>query len=156
MINFSFTTRIARPPSQVFAYLADPANLGEWQGTHQVEKLTDGPIGVGSRFREVHLAPGGRAIESITEITDYEPDTSFGVHIVEGPIPIDGLWQLEASGDDGTKLRFTASGRGPGPRALQPLVTVGAKRQFKRQHRKLRSAIESRPASPPPDSPTAD
>lgn len=149
MIKFSFTTKIARPPSVVFAFLADPANLPKWQGTHAVEKLTDGPIGVGSRFREVHRAPGRSRIESITEVTEYEPGVAFAVRIVEGPVPIDGSWKLEPARDEGTDLRFTASGRGPGPRFLQPLVAAGAKREFRRQHKELRSVIESLPARPP-------
>jgi uncharacterized protein YndB with AHSA1/START domain len=149
LISFSITTKIARPPRDVFAFLADPENLREWQGTHEVEQLGDGPLGVGTRFREVHLAPGGKRIESITEITECEPDRVFAVRIVEGPIPIDGRWELEAT-DAGTKLTFTAFGRGPGPAFLQPIVAVGAKRQFKRQHKKLRTAIEARPPTPEP------
>jgi uncharacterized protein YndB with AHSA1/START domain len=152
MIKFSFTTKISRTPPEVFAYLADPSNLGEWQGTDEVEQLSEGPIGVGTRFREAHIGPSSR-IESITEVTDYEPGEVFGVRVIEGPVPVDGRWELEAT-EAGTRLRFSASGRGPGPSFLGPVVGMGMKRHFKRQHEQLRRAIEARPAEAVPGPPS--
>jgi diacylglycerol O-acyltransferase / wax synthase len=46
------TIVIPRDPEEVFAYVADPQHELEWnRQLAAVEKLTDGPIGVGTRFR---------------------------------------------------------------------------------------------------------
>ena len=144
MIEFAFTTEVARPPHEVFAYLSDPEKLYEWQGTAEVVKLTDGPVGEGTRFREVHERMG-RRIESVTEVSAYEPDRRFDIRIVEGPLPVDGRWDLEPAGA-GSRIRFAATGRARGPmRILEPLLRRFLERQFRRDHERLRQALESRP-----------
>jgi uncharacterized protein YndB with AHSA1/START domain len=136
VIRFQLATRIERPPAEVFAYLADPRNLHDWQGTAEVEQLTSGPIGEGARFREVHRMLG-RRIESVTEVVDYDPDRRFGVHVISGPFPIDGRWELEPDGA-GTLLRFSAEG--PGPTLAAPLV----RRRFRGAHARLKQNVETR------------
>lgn len=90
VIEFGFAVDVARPPEKVFAYLSDPEKLSEWQGAAEVTQLTDGPVGPGTRFREVHVAMG-RRMESVTEFAEYEPPRRLRVRIVEGPLPVDGL-----------------------------------------------------------------
>src|SRR4051812_3625343 len=109
MIKFGFAIEIARPTSEVFSYLTDPAKLQQWQGTAEVEQLTPGPVREGTRFREVHERLG-RRIESVTEVTGYDPDRHFAVSIAEGPVPIDGEWDLDPSAV-GTRVDFRATGQ---------------------------------------------
>ena len=46
------TVLIQRPPEEVFDYLSDPRNELEWNPKVRVmQKLTDGPVGVGTKFR---------------------------------------------------------------------------------------------------------
>lgn len=137
MIRFELETRIERPPSEVFAYLANPANLSRWQGAAEVEQLSEGAVEKGTRFREVHTMLG-RRIESVTEVVAYEPDRRFDVRVVSGPVPLDGRWELEPDAD-GTRLRFSAEGGGP--RLLGPLV----RRRFRAHHDRLKRAIENEP-----------
>jgi uncharacterized protein YndB with AHSA1/START domain len=60
MITFDIETHIERPVGEVFAYVTDPEQLPTWQtNTVSVAREDAGPIGVGSRLREVHRAPGG-------------------------------------------------------------------------------------------------
>ncbi len=136
MIRVELETRIERPPAEVFAYLADPRNLHDWQGTAEVEQLTPGPIAAGTRFRELRRMLG-RRIESVTEIVDYQPDRRFGIRVISGPLPIDGRWDLEPDGT-GTLLRFSAQGGGPALAA--PLV----RRRFSGAHACLKQNIENR------------
>ena len=43
---------IERSPEQVFDYCSDPANEPEWNiKMKAIERLTDGPVGVGTRYR---------------------------------------------------------------------------------------------------------
>lgn len=136
MIRFELETRIERPASDVFAYLTNPLTLHEWQGTAEVEQLTPGPVGDGTRFREVHRMLG-RRIESVTEVVDYEPDRRFEVRVVSGPVPINGRWELQADAT-GTRLHFSAQGGGPA------LATPLVRRRFRRQHTRLKRLVEAR------------
>jgi hypothetical protein len=143
MIEFGFPIEIARPTSEVFSYLTDPAKLQEWQGTAEVEQLTPGPVREGTRFREVHERMG-RRIESVTEVTGYDLDRHFAVSIVEGPMPIDGEWDLDPSAV-GTRVDFRATGRLSGAlRLLSPLVTRAVRRQMRKDHERLKRVLESR------------
>jgi ligand-binding SRPBCC domain-containing protein len=138
VIRFELETTIERPPGDVFAVLADPLALPEWQGTSEVEQLTEGPVGEGTRFREVHRLLGLR-LESITEVVGYEPDRRFEVRVVSGPVPIDGRWELRPDAV-GTHLRFFAEGGGPG------LAAPFLRRRFRRQHARLKRVVEGRDA----------
>jgi uncharacterized protein YndB with AHSA1/START domain len=143
LIAFGFTVEIARPTAEVFAYLTDPAKLQEWQGTTEVEQLTPGPVREGTRFREVHERMG-RRIESVTEVTSYDLDRHFAVSIAEGPVPIDGEWDLDPS-EIGTRVDFHATGRLKGPlRLLSPLIARAVRRQMSKDHERLKQVLESR------------
>src|SRR3954452_15408504 len=130
--------QIARPPEAVFAYMTDPAKLGTWQDAEEVEQLTPGPVGVGTRFREVHKAMGRRRTE-ITEVTEFQVGRRFGIRVVEGP-PVDGHWDYEAR-DGGTRLTFTAQVRLPA--VLAGVVGWLTTLAFRRYHRKLKRALEA-------------
>jgi uncharacterized protein YndB with AHSA1/START domain len=129
MIDFTIERRIGRPPEEVFERISDPARLHTWQtNTVSAVQEGDGPIGVGTRMREVHRMPGGKRTESVVEIAEFEPDKTLALRVVEGT-PIHGRITLEA--DDGTLLRFRVYGQLTGVmRALQPLLGLGLRRQF--------------------------
>src|SRR5436189_3935426 len=91
MIAIAFVVEVARPVDEVFAYLTDPARLPEWQDNVVSADVEDGsPLQAGSRLREVRRAPFGRRVESLVEVAAYEQGKRFDLHIVEGPLPIDG------------------------------------------------------------------
>ena len=134
MIRFERRYRIARAPAEVFAVLTDPSRLAEWQkGTAEVEQLTPGPVGAGTRLREVHAALG-RRMESVVEVAEYDPNRLFALRVVEGT-PVDGRWELAPDGA-GTELVFTAEGRVPW--LLGPVL----RRQFDAHHRRLKELVE--------------
>lgn len=56
---------IARSPVEVFDYCSDLCNELEWSPGHmkEVERLTDGPIGVGTRYRAEWRQGGPNTIE---------------------------------------------------------------------------------------------
>src|SRR5688500_4233354 len=122
---------IARSPEEVFAYLTDPSKLSTWQDAGEVTQLTPGPLGVGTRLREIHHL-GRRRVE-ITEFVVYEPGRRFDIRMVEGP-PLDGRWDFEAS-EDGTRLTFTPIVRLTGfKQRFEPVVVLGTLVVFKRFH----------------------
>ncbi|HEX5853947.1 MAG TPA: SRPBCC family protein [Solirubrobacteraceae bacterium] len=131
MIEFTVETEIARPPSEVFAYVADPAKLSTWQ-TNTVSAVAedDGPVRLGTRLREVHSAPGGKQMTSLVEVSEYEPDRVFALRMLEGALPIHARITFEPTAL-GTRVRFTAHGQPSGAMRLgQPLLRLVLKRQF--------------------------
>jgi uncharacterized membrane protein len=98
---------IDRPVDEVFDFTHDQTNDALWQTTLvETQPLTEGPMRVGSRWREVRKFLGKR-IETVMELTEYEPKTRSAVKMVSGPVPLSGRYLLEPV-DGGT--RFTVTG----------------------------------------------
>jgi carbon monoxide dehydrogenase subunit G len=98
---------IDRPTEEVWEFVHDTTNNVLWQTTlAESEKLTEGPMDVGTRVREVRHFLGLR-IETTWEMTEYEPNRTSAIRGVSGPIPLSGRYRVEAVGD-GT--RFTVTG----------------------------------------------
>ena len=131
---------IGRSPEEVFAYLTDPSKLSTWQDAGEVTQLTPGPLGVGTRLREIHKLPRRRV--EITEFVVYEPGRRFDIRMVDGP-PLDGRWDFEPS-EQGTRLTFTPILRVTGfKQRIEPLIILGTLVVFRRFHRRLKRALEA-------------
>jgi uncharacterized protein YndB with AHSA1/START domain len=146
VIRFSIETHIERPVGEVFAYATDPDRLATWQtNTVSAVREDDGPLRVGSRLREVHRAPGGKQLESVVEVCEYEPDRTFALRVVEGT-PVHARLTFEPT-ESGTRLRFSGQGQLTGAmRLAQPLLQRVLKRQFAKQCATLKRVLESTPA----------
>jgi uncharacterized protein YndB with AHSA1/START domain len=131
MIQFVIETDIARPPASVFEYVTDPGKLATWQtSTVSAVAETPGPIGLGSRLREVHRAPGGKELASLVEVSEFERDRVFALHMLDGALPLDGRLTFEPH-DDGTRLRFAVLGEPSGMlRLAAPVMRPVLRRQF--------------------------
>ena len=70
---------MAASPQRVFQYAADfPNAAATISGITKVEMLTEGDIGVGTRFRETRLMFGREAVEEM-EVTAFSPGSSYTV-----------------------------------------------------------------------------
>jgi uncharacterized protein YndB with AHSA1/START domain len=143
MIDFTIETEIERPVGEVFAYATDPAKLASWQtNTVSAEIEGEGPLGLGTRLREVHRGPGGREMESLVEVTEYEADRRFGLDVIEGSLPFNARIGFGPT-DAGTRVAFNVHGQpGGAMRLLQPLLKVGLKRQFTEHLTNLKRVLE--------------
>jgi len=140
-VEQSFT--VASPPEAVFDYMTDPANLREWQTSKtRVEPLDEGPPRQGYRVREWTKPPGRKEFAQVVEFAEFDRPHRLHVHIVEGPLPVDGTWELRADGG-GTRGDFVAEGPLSGPMRLAgPLVKLMLGREFARYHANLRRNVE--------------
>jgi uncharacterized protein YndB with AHSA1/START domain len=137
----STTVEIARPPDEVFAFVIDPANLSAWQDTEEVEKLTEGPVRIGTRFREVHAAMGRRRVE-LTEVVECDPGRVFHIRVIEGP-PVDGRWEFTPTRAGGTRVTLTPLAHLPGrARIVNGAMEHVTALVFRRFHRRLKRALE--------------
>jgi uncharacterized protein YndB with AHSA1/START domain len=144
MIDFTIDTEIKRPVADVFAYATDPEKLSSWQtNTVSVTREDDGEYGLGSRLREVHAGPRGKHFESVVEVSEYEPDRTFALRLVEGQLPIHAHITFEP-GADGTLMHFRVHGQPRGAtRLMEPLLRRVLKKQFTGYCQNLERLLEN-------------
>ena len=99
-VRITESVHVSRPPDEVWAVVADLDAHPEWRPTIvEFTKLSDGPLAVGSRIREV-LRWRGREIEIEDVVTALEPPRRFAVR---------GGWQ---AADFELDLRLEPEGEG--------------------------------------------
>jgi len=77
-----------------------------WQTTLvESQTLTEGPVRVGTKVREVRRFLSVRQ-ELTRELTEYKPATKSSFRTVSGPVPMTGAYILEQV-DSATKLTAT-------------------------------------------------
>ncbi len=73
MAGFTIKETIKRSQEQVFHVLANPGSVTFIENIRNTEKITDGPVGVGTRFRETRLINGKEEYGEM-EIIQFEPN----------------------------------------------------------------------------------
>jgi uncharacterized membrane protein len=98
---------VAASPPDVIGFIADPANAPRWmKALDESELITPGPIGPGSRFREVQSA-GGRRIETICEVVEFDPAHRYAWRSVgDGEVRYGGGFTATPAPGGGTELRY--------------------------------------------------
>ncbi|HET7047155.1 MAG TPA: SRPBCC family protein, partial [Solirubrobacteraceae bacterium] len=95
---------INRSPEDVFAYLDQLERHGEWQGEIvSATRETDGPVGVGTRVREIRKM-GRREIDASYEITEHDPPRRTAFRGTVGAIRPVGTVTIESAGDGSSAL----------------------------------------------------
>src|SRR4249919_423184 len=141
-MHFANSVTIRRPPSEVFAFLVDPANIPKWNyAIDSARQVNPGPVGVGTRIQQTRSVPRPTTEELV--ITELAPDRRL---VLEGDIgPLSGTlsYQIEEV-LEGTRLTNTAdlSGRGP-LRLLAPLAASRVRDAVAANLGKLRDLLES-------------
>jgi carbon monoxide dehydrogenase subunit G len=133
----SRTITIARPVSDVFAFLADAENDQRWR-PGVVEITRTGGQGVGTTYHQVVSGPGGRRVDADVEITEFVPDQRIAFRTTKGPVRPTGSYDLRTR-DGGTEVTFRLAAKLGGLKQLMsPMVSrtmkseVGALVELKR------------------------
>ena len=101
------TAQIAAPPADVYAFLAEPANLPRWQaGVVSSERTSPPPTAVGSTARVVLELMGQQVAAEIT-VREAEPDKRLTLATSVSGIGIVGTIDL-APNDGGTAITLTS------------------------------------------------
>ncbi len=110
------TVTIARPVSDVFAFVADGENAMQWRpGVLDIKR--ESGQGVGEAYRQGVKGPGGRRIPADYRITQYEPGRSFAFEATAGPVRPTGGYRFESEGT-GTRVTFTLDAQLSGMKKL--------------------------------------
>lgn len=146
---------IERPVEEVFDLVADERNEPRYNRRMlQAEKISPGPVGLGTRFR-AEFASRGRPV-AVTELTAYDrprrlaSETRMAALAVAGTLTFDEL-------PEGTRMRWDWELAPRGPLALAgPLVALVGRRQERENWESLKRFLEAgSPAAASPEQPDA-
>ena len=140
VISNSVTIRCT--PEEAFDYLSDIRNELEWNpGVQSIEKITDGPVDLGTRFK----AKWKSSPHLVVEIIEYERPHRWAAHN-GGPIEVVVRCRLEPVAD-GTKL-FTDFQAIPHGwfKLIFPLFLVRLRKEENANMGYIRDTLESRVA----------
>lgn len=99
MADVHVTADVAAPLTEVFAYLSDLENLGEWDSSvRSATKTADTGPAVGRRY-DVEIGFYGKQLEAVYEITDYECGRALG-------------WSITGRANGSTRIELTATETG--------------------------------------------
>jgi uncharacterized membrane protein len=143
MVKVETSMVIKRPVEEVFAYMNNHENDTVWQdGVVESEAISEGPLGVGTKLREVRNFLG-RRLESTSEITEYEPNSKVAWKATSGPIPLEASMTFEAV-EGGTKISVVGEADVGGLFKLaEPMVARSAQKQFDGDFARLKEILEA-------------
>jgi uncharacterized membrane protein len=133
-----------RPVQEVFDYLSDFQNGPQWQhGLQGVGRITEGPIGVGTRFTSVRKFMG-RKMESGIEFTAFELNKKFAIKSYTGSSPFKQTFLFEDTGSVTRVNTVFELELGGLMNLAEPLIAPGVRREMKADFDTLKEIIESR------------
>jgi hypothetical protein len=147
MVKHELDITIDRPLPEVFAYLCDFQKSTEWQksGLAEVKPVTNGPMAVGYQFIGVRYFMG-RRMESLLEMTDFQPNKQFAYKSLSGTTPFKQIFQFEAT-PQGTKVSTMIELETSGLMGLAaPLIASSLKRDMGSDFETLKKQLEMQPA----------
>lgn len=143
MNGFEFNEHIARSPQDVFEVLSNPTKATEFlDNITGSRKLTDGPIAVGTMFREIRLVDGKEASADLL-VSAYEPNTHVGISTEAEGIKVEYHYHLSPEGG-GTRLTWTCELQASGLRKMiLPMVAGIMKKEDGDHLRRLKTYLEA-------------
>lgn len=137
------TVESTKSQKEVFDYLSDFTTTAHWDpGIVRAEKLTDGPIGVGTQFR-IETKFMGRTTALVYVMTAYEPPSRFVVSGENATVTSLDEITVDVAGD-GSKVTYDAELTLKGPaRLMDPLLGLAFDRVADKAIAGLRQALNS-------------
>jgi uncharacterized membrane protein len=139
---------IARPLSEVAAYVADPDNAPEWyENIESVTWKTEPPLQVGSEMTFVARFMG-RRLAYVYRVVDYEPEARLIMSTVHGPFPMETTYTWSPAPQNETRMTLRNRGGATGLMGLLgPLEAIAVRRATNKDLRRLRAILESNRAA---------
>jgi uncharacterized protein YndB with AHSA1/START domain len=143
MANLTHSVVINAPIEKVFEFMNSPEKELLWRPELiEMEQTSNGPMGVGTSFREVTEFMG-RKMETTAEITEYVPNKISSIQSTSGPIPFKLKGEFEPV-MGGTRVTMEIEGKiGGFFRVAEFLVLKMAKKQMEKQFENLKTLLES-------------
>ncbi|HSL30071.1 MAG TPA: SRPBCC family protein [Anaerolineales bacterium] len=142
MAGFEMSERIARPPKEVFDFITASDNAPRVApSVKSMVKLTEGPVGAGTRYRETRLMNGKEAHAEL-EVVAYEPGRTYAVrNLTEG---IETVYRYTFHPEaGGTRVDLVCELKAGGLKKLMlPMVASILKREDGDHLQRLKQALE--------------
>jgi uncharacterized protein YndB with AHSA1/START domain len=130
-VRFGGSVVLPNPIEDVYRFVTEAEQETDWRRPYvrSSRKLTDGPVGVGTRFETVNHF-WGKNETVVTEITALEPPTLLSwKQVNKGTFVTDGGYRLEPA-NGGTRFTLELIGEGKG--LFKPLEKLFGRYQDKR------------------------
>src|SRR5688500_4183200 len=140
---------LARPPVEVLPWLLEPDRQVEWMsGLVEASSLTDGPVRVGSRWRQV-FDDGRERIEMESAVTQLTDDSVVGVRVSGDNFRVDGRYELLPIAS-GTRLRYASTAHFSHPllALIEPLITPSAQKKLEGDFARLKMLADGGVVAP--------
>lgn len=99
MSHMNLSVDIDASPEAVFAMISDIENSADRvEGIEKIEMLTDGPVGVGTKWRETRVMMKKEAVEEM-EITAFERPSYYTVYCDSCGCDIEWTMRVEPKGN---------------------------------------------------------
>ena len=144
MIRIKHSIVIDRPLEDVFAYLAAPWNMPEWQeAVLEAAPIRDQPIGPDTKVR-VRRRFMGQIVTLVLDTTEFRANECFSFASNSGPIALNGTVAVEPHGQ-GTSVVFTVAGEAEGLFSLAgPFIEQIIRQETVDNATSLKRILESR------------
>ena len=142
MIKVEASVLIHRPLAEVFAILSNLENNMRWRtGMIAAEKISAGPIGVGTTYRIINSI-FGRRIEGEAVVTEYELNRKYAT-VNKSGLPIETKRTFEPI-NEGTKVTFAVKAELGGFFTIaKPVLAMIGKRRLESDAAKAKELIEA-------------
>ncbi len=140
-MKFAYSDVVERPPSEVFAFIADIDRKHEWVSEVLSSRLTsDSAIGTGVTFEDTVRFMGRTSILP-SAFTEVVPDRKIAYRHLDGPIRADLAFEMHPV-RTGTELTVTIEAQLPWYlRPLTPLLRGQMTRQMDGNFAALKAAL---------------
>lgn len=161
MAYLQLNTTVAAPRREVFKAFSDfPNAASHVEGIDQIEMLTEGPVGVGTRFKETRTMFGRQATETM-EVTDFVPDEKYTLSATSCGCQFDSHFRFSDAGNDRTDVQCEMESRplSFGARLMAPLMGLMMKKTMQKCMQEdidqIRERCEQQTQATAPTSPPA-
>lgn len=144
-VKVEYSVVVERPVEDVWAFMDDLHNYPEWiPGLAEIRQLTEGPKTVGTRIAWMYTFLG-RSLAITSEVTEFEPNETFGGTMSSGRLRIYSRFRYEPVTRNQTRITIVLEGETGGVFKLaDPLVGRALHRQMEASYGNLKDVLEAR------------
>jgi uncharacterized protein YndB with AHSA1/START domain len=143
MLEASNSVTIAKPPEEVFAFLADGTNNTRWRsGTLDISHRSG--EGKGAVYEQGVKGPFGKRVPADYEITEFEPASRLAFRAITGPVRPEGSFDLEPVAR-GTSVAFSLRCSPKGFAKLMTPMVAKTMRSEVAQLERLAAVLDDQP-----------
>lgn len=147
MIPIQGSVEILRPVDTVFEFLSDLGNAPRWQrGVVEAKRTSEGPMRVGTQFRETVRTMGMR-FDAVCEVIAFDPPHRFSMTADGRLVHYEGQFTFEPTAEgEATRLSVSASMQMKGLwRVLEWIAGREIRKESLAELEDIKKALESSP-----------